>query len=313
MDDGGSLLLATAAVSLATAMTVVMAVRSAFKARTLEKEAEAEDFERYGDEGDWVEDGGDAGRPTVGKRFAGLARVMRPDTAEELGLLRRKLARAGLRNQDAVDLFGVVRAMSTFGGLFLSMVAIFATGLSGGSLILTSVFLGAGFLGPEWWLRARTSARQEAMSRSLPPTLDLLVTCMEAGLNLEQAISRVGREIGFSDPEMAEELAVVSAELEAGLTVSEVFRKLADRVTVEEVRLLSGVIIQSATLGASLGRTLREYAGSARRKRSLKLEEVAGKITARLTLPLTMCLLPSAVIAMLGPAIVTMVRTMGGD
>jgi tight adherence protein C len=139
---------------------------------------------------------------------------------------------------------------------------------------------------------------------------------MEAGLGLEQALARVAGEIGFSDPEMAEELSVVVGEMRAGLSVGDAFRKLADRVTADEVRNLTNVIVQSATLGAALGRTLREYSASARRRRVLALEESAGKVAAGLTLPLTMCLLPSAILAMLGPAVVIIIRTLfetGGE
>ena len=123
-------------------------------------------------------------------------------------------------------------------------------------------------------------------------------------------MARVAEEIDFSDPEMSEELSVVIGEMRAGLTTASAFKKLSDRVTSDEVRNLTNVIIQSATLGAALGRTLREYASSARRKRELALEELAGKVTAGLTLPLTLCLLPSAVIAMLGPAVVIVINSL---
>jgi len=136
---------------------------------------------------------------------------------------------------------------------------------------------------------------------------------MEAGLGLEQALARVAAEIGFSDPEMSEELAVVVGEIRAGLSISASFKKLADRVTSDELRNMSNVVIQSAALGASLGPTLREYAASARRRRELALEESAGKVTAGLTLPLTLCLLPSAVIAILGPAVVMVLNSMFGQ
>ena len=153
--------------------------------------------------------------------------------------------------------------------------------------------------------------RQEAIQRSLPPTLDLLVTCMEAGLNLEGALDRVSREMLVSDPELSEEFQVILRELGAGLSVSAAFKKFASRVKGDDLKNLSNVIIQSVTLGSSLGRALREYASTARRRREFKLEEEAGKVAAKLTLPLTVCLLPSSMIAMLAPAIVTISSALG--
>lgn len=295
MNEQQTLLIATAASALGALIMVTLLMRGIIKRR-----AEIKD-----DPPDETMD--QLGQPV---RFAALGRLVRPQTNEELSELRLTLARAGLRNQEAVDLYSVSRVLALLASVCVFSLWVWAVGFDGFGLLFGSVLLGLGYFGPVLWLRGRTSTRQEALSEQLPPTLDLLVTCMEAGLGLEQALSRVASEIGFSDPEMADELSVVVAELKAGLSVGEAFRKLADRVESDEVRNLSGVIIQSATLGASLGRTLREYASSARRRRMLSLEESAGKVTARLTLPLTMCLLPSAVIAMLGPAVVIVFRTL---
>jgi tight adherence protein C len=298
-----SLLMATAATLLATCLSVVLAVRAFLRARLAAAE-EAEALEAKSREAD-----AHAAAKSQA-RLSGLASILRPKTLEELSELRRRLSRAGMRSQEAVDLFSTWRVLAMFGGvlLFFALLAITRFGPDG--MIMGSVALALGFYAPQVWLNLRVSSRQEKLEASLPPTLDLLVTCMEAGLGLEQALARVAGEIGFSDVEMSEELSVVVGEMRAGLSVGDAFRKLADRVTADEIRNLSNVIVQSATLGASLGRTLREYASSARRRRVLALEESAGKVTAGLTLPLTLCLLPSAILAMLGPAVVIIIRTL---
>ena len=242
-----------------------------------------------------------------------FASALRPKTVDELGELRRQLARAGLRMPESVDRFSALRVTWLLGALVIFIALMLTIGAGGGLLILGSILAAVGLYGPLLWLRLKTATRQEKLARSLPPTLDLLVTCMEAGLNLEQAMDRVAKETGYSDPEMAEELAVVVAEMRAGLTIAAAFRKLGDRITSDEMRNLTNIIIQSASMGASLGRTLREYAASARRRRELGLEESAGKVTAGLTLPLCLCLLPSIMIMMLGPAIVIIAQSVFGD
>lgn len=244
----------------------------------------------------------------------GLFRTaLRPKTVDELSDLRRQLARAGMRTPEAVDRFSAMRITWLLGAVSVFVLMLVIVGFGGGMLMLGSLLAALGLYGPNLWLRVKTQTRQEKLARSLPPTLDLLVTCMEAGLNLEQAMDRVARETGYSDPEMAEELAVVVGELRAGLSIGATFRKLADRITTDEMRNLTNIIIQSSSMGASLGRTLREYASSARRRRELGLEESAGKVTAGLTLPLCLCLLPATMLAMLGPAIVLIARSLFGD
>lgn len=304
--DQETLTVATLASAVGTTIMVTLASRAFLASRAARRAAE-------------LGEGGSGGPETLqeqlppdkGQKDRGaFARMMRPKTVDELSVLRRRLARAGLRANEAVDLFSIARAVSLIAGTAVGCLVLIATSFGAAGFFIGAVLMGLGLYGPSMWLNMRTSRRQEALTNSLPPTLDLLVTCMEAGLGLEQALGRVGSETGFSDPEMADELSIVVAEMRAGLSIGEAFRKFADRVTSEDVQTLSNVIIQSTSLGASLGRTLREYASSARRRRELVLEEAAGKVTAGLTLPLTLCLLPSAVIAMLGPAVVIVVRTM---
>ncbi len=305
--DPAVLKLALVCCALATAIAVIFAARGWWKAWEARRQAQSE-LSPVSKEDEAVAIGEIPGQKKI--PLAGLARLMRPKSGEELSALRLNLAQAGMRSPEAIALFGVVRGISVIVGAFLFLVLIIGSGFNSGGMLLGCFFLLGGLYVPKFWLNSKIQARQDILSLSLPPTLDLLVTCIEAGLGLEQALDRVATEIVMSDPIMAEELSVVVGEIRAGLSVGGAFRKLSERVTSDEVRNLSNVIAQSAALGAALGRTLRDYATSARRRRELALEETAGKITARLTLPLTICLLPSSMLAMMGPAVVIVINTM---
>ena len=56
----------------------------------------------------------------------------------------------------------------------------------------------AGYLAPNLWLKRRVQARQMDIDRGLPDALDLMVTCVEAGLGLDAAVQRVSLEIGLA-------------------------------------------------------------------------------------------------------------------
>jgi len=239
-------------------------------------------------------------------RMSGLGKLLRSEDAEELSEVRRLLQLAGRRRPEDLELFYVWRGAALLIAVTLSVLWLY----SGGPILYASLLTLGALLLPKRILIARGEQRQEEIRLSLPHTLDLIITCMEAGLNLEQAIERVTREIYASDPELADELKVVLQELNAGLSLGAAFKKLSHRVSSEELKNLCNIVIQSITLGASLGRAMREYAASGRRKRELKLEEDAGRVTAKLTLPLTLCLLPSAMLAMLAPAVVTILESL---
>lgn len=245
------------------------------------------------------------------QRLKPLAQFLQPGDQVELNELKQRLNYAGLRRNEQLELFNAVRsAVLLFSLLLIALMMILNPMSKNIMLAVVSTFAGAYYL-PLLWLNTKVTERQQAIQRSLPPTLDLLVTCMEAGLNLEGALGRVSKEMLVSDPELSEEFQVILRELNAGLSVSAAFKKFANRVKGDDLKNLSNVIIQSVTLGSSLGRALREYAATARRRREFKLEEEAGKVAAKLTLPLTICLLPSSMIAMLAPAIVTISSALG--
>lgn len=246
----------------------------------------------------------------LAERLAPLARRLRPADEEALAGLRIKLAQAGLSAQSAVEQYAL---MQIFGFVAAAVLAIpwLLVG-DPGLLLMGLASCGAvGLLLPRFWLSWRTSNRKSAIAQSLASTLDLLVTCMEAGLGLEQALDRVAKELALSEPEMAEELTLTLQEMRAGIPTGEAFRKLAQRVGLEEMHMLCGVIIQSSALGASIGGMLRQYSASWRAQRMMDLEEKAGKMTAALTLPLTLFLLPSAILAMLGPAVILVIENLG--
>lgn len=239
-------------------------------------------------------------------RLGAFAQLVRSDDAEVISNIRQLLNYAGKRRPEDLELYYTWRGTALLISLLLGALMLFLEV----KVIFAMLVVVVGYLGPERLLKAQGEARQTEIRRSLPHTLDLLITCMEAGLNLEQAIDRVTREIRASDPALADEFTVVLQELNAGLSVGASIKKLSQRVSSEELRNLCNVIVQSVTLGSSLGRAMREYAASGRRKRELRLEEDAGNVTAKLTLPLTICLLPSAMLAMLAPAVVSILESM---
>ena len=291
---------------LAMIISVHLAVKSWLSSRDQEGQEEEEDPYQLGPSPD------SENSALFNSRFSSLAQILRPTEVSELNDLRQQLHFAGYRRPEAPELYTAFRTTCLLIGLMVVGVLLTFKSIDSGSIRLAAFILLIAFYIPKLWLKLKISQRQEAIGLSLPPTLDLLVTCMEAGLNLEQAIDRVSKEISITDLELADELQVVVQELNAGLSMGASFKKLSQRVTSEDLRNLCNVIIQSVSLGASLGRAMREYASSARRKRELKLEEDAGQVTARLTLPLTICLLPSAMIAMLAPAVVTIMKSLGG-
>lgn len=241
--------------------------------------------------------------------LAPLSRIARPKQVDELSRIRTKLVHAGFRSEHAVEIF--------FGAKIALSVAL-ASGLLTGSALranavphlhmLVVVVAAVGFYAPNLWLRGKVKARQSAVGRSLPDTLDLLVTCVEAGLGLDSALARITQEIGLSAPELASELRLTTTEIQAGVARADAFRRLAERTGIEELRSLSAMIIQTEMFGTGIARALRVHSSSMRTRRTHRAEEEAATVAVKMMLPLILCILPSLFAVILGPAVVRIVQ-----
>jgi tight adherence protein C len=238
-----------------------------------------------------------------------LAVHIRPTNAGELEQLTTMLLTAGRRNRDAVERYCEERVAAMLASMVFALLwASWVGGLFGLLLSLVSIVLG--ILGPNKLLAMRAAERRDAIARALPAAVDLMTTCIEAGLSLEQSIQRVATELELSSPILANEFRTTASEFDAGVSLPDALRRLARRVGLDDLSALCGVIAQAHGLGAPIGNTLREYAQSSRRTRMSLLEERAGKLAAQLTLPLATCLLPAAMMVILGPAVIQLVRAL---
>jgi tight adherence protein C len=238
-----------------------------------------------------------------------LASRMRPTNQAELDELTAMLLHAGRRSRDAVDRYLEEKVLFLIGGLAVALLnAVVVGGLFG--MILADLAILFGIMAPKKLIAWRGVERREAIAAGLPPAVDLLTTCIEAGLSLEQAVARVARDLELSAPVLAEELSITAHEFDAGVSLPDALRRLSRRVGLDDLSALCGVIAQAHGLGAPVGQTLREYAESSRRSRMSMLEERAGKVAAQLTIPLATCFLPAAMLTILGPAAVQLVRAL---
>jgi len=243
-----------------------------------------------------------------------FARLVKPAAGDDLSRVQQALIHAGFRNDNAVEiLFGVK--------LLLPLVTIILLWQIDSHLetplelppAIAFAFMGIAlmFFMPNMWLNSKIKQRQEAVSNALPDAMDLLVTCVEAGLSLDAAMARVSQELELVAPILAHEMKQTMLEIQAGVRRSDAFHRLSTRTGVEDLRTLSAMIIQTEMFGTSVSRALRVHAEGMRTKRMQRAEEKAAMASVKLTVPLILCILPSLFAVVIGPAVVMMVRQMG--
>lgn len=227
--------------------------------------------------------------------------------------LKRDLRAAGFEQISAPAMYISTRFALAIGLplLFLLSQGFVRKPIIGFPLVMLA--LGAcalGLIAPRAFIDNRANARREQLEHEFPDALDLMVVCVEAGLGLEAAFVRVGQDAAESHPRITEEFNRLSDELRAGRSRAEALRSLADRTEVDVIRSFTALLIQTDSLGTSIGQTLRSYASEMRDHRFLKAEEKAMRIPVLLTIPLVTCILPVIMTAVMLPPIIDVIRTL---
>ncbi len=260
---------------------------------------------------------GSAWQASVARWAGPLAKLSTPEGDWDSSPLRRKFLQAGIRSEDAPLFYFAAKTVLPLGLAALSYVAL-GQHLSGWDLLLalsSLALLGCYLPNLLLWLRAR--ARRRQIFEAFPDAADLLLICMEAGLGLDAAMTRVAQELVPSSPTLAEELHLCNLEIRAGATRERALQHLALRTGVEEVGQFALMLKQAEKFGTRMGDSLRVYSDELRHKRMVRAEEAAAKIPTKLLVPLVLFIFPSIIMVILGPAMIRILRTlmpmMGGE
>lgn len=223
--------------------------------------------------------------------------------SKDTKVLRKRLILAGIYDPRGVAIFFLARAAFAVGLAVAAMM--FAPG-QGGSVYWMLVGAAGilGYVAPSIYLDRRIAGRRDEHRSGFPDFMDLLVVCADAGLSMEAALDRVGRELADSYPSLCANIHMANLEIRAGRTMTEALEHLAERLGLEEARSFSTLIQQSDELGSSITEALRVYSDDMRHKRLSRAEEKAYSLPAKLSLPMMVCIFPVLFVVILLPVAV---------
>ena len=161
----------------------------------------------------------------------------------------------------------------------------------------------AGFYAPNLYLKNRIDKRRTSIMQAFPDALDLLLICVEAGMSIEAAITKVSQEMGPSSIDLAEELSLLSAVLSYLPDRRMAYENLGKRTNHPGVKSVATAMTQAETYGTPLATALRVMAKENRELRLSAAEKKAAALPAQLTVPMILFFLPVLFVMILGPAI----------
>lgn len=220
--------------------------------------------------------------------------------------MKEKLARAGFRGSGPQITFMFFRIAGPPIAFTATLLWMFATPNLTWPMNVKILGVAAatlfGYYLPDLYVSNRIQARRASIMRAFPDALDLLLICVEAGMSIEAAFGRVGGEIGVQSVELAEELALTTAELSYLPNRRQAFQNLADRSGHPGVKAVTAALIQSEKYGTPLGQALRVAAQENRQMRMSEAERRAAALPSKLTVPMIVFFLPCLFVVILGGA-----------
>jgi tight adherence protein C len=250
---------------------------------------------------------------SVVKIVGPFAQLSAPPIDGEASPLRVKFLNAGIRHPDAHLIFFGSKTLLPLVLAGLAYIALRASNQTTGLMLVMNLAVAAliGCYLPNFVLYLMTRSRKREIFENFPDAADLMLVCVEAGLGLDAGLVKVTDEIRMKSIALAEELHWTNLEMRAGGTREKSLRNLAMRTGVEEIGIFATMLTQADKFGTSIGESLRVFSDDLRHKRQVRAEEIAAKIPTKMLIPLVLCIFPSILMVILGPAAIQIIRTLG--
>ncbi|HLE81602.1 MAG TPA: type II secretion system F family protein [Dehalococcoidia bacterium] len=202
-----------------------------------------------------------------------------------------------------------VTSVSLMAGLILVSVIVVLGAVGLQQAIVVLVFGVVGWMIPGQWLKGRVKVRQKQVLRSLADALDLVTTCVEAGLGLDAALARVAEK---SSGPLSGELSRMLREVAMGKLRRDALTEMADRIGVEELSGFINAVIQAEQLGVGISQMLRVQSDQMRTRRRQRAERAAHEAPIKMIFPLVLFIFPAFMLVILGPAVIRIATSLTG-
>jgi tight adherence protein C len=230
----------------------------------------------------------------IGRRFTGA------DSSERY---RLKLDVAGNPAGWTVDRVIASKVMGLVAGAVIGLIAAaaFTHGIVWFVIVAGGIAL-AGYMAPNMYLYQKAHDRSAQLQRDLPDAIDLMTISVESGLGFDAALQQVAKN---TEGPLADEFSRMLGEMQIGASRSESLRAMADRTNVADVKTFVSAMVQADAFGIPIAQVLRVQSSEIRTKRRQRAEEKAQQVPVKITIPLIFCILPCLFLAVMGPAVIS--------
>lgn len=281
---------------LVAALAVVLMVRG-YRLMTTQAELDLDDAEAlYLLDADEQRRAPDGLLDRLAGRLVPHLRAVLPEPA--VAWLQRTIDATG--RPEGLDVDSVLAKMARWLIIMIPVMVLFAFQ---GRLVPLVLALTVPVILPLATLSGLANKRREQVDRDLPDFLDVLSVTVSAGLAFRSALTVVADRFGGP---LAEEVRLVLQQVANGATMRGAFNGMRQRTGSEAVDEFVTAYLQAEELGAPLVDTLNQIAVDMRRASAQRLRQRAGRVEPRVSLVMTMVLIPGSLFLLVGGMIVAL-------
>lgn len=237
-------------------------------------------------------------KPSIANFARFFSRILPQSTLSEV---QSQLTRAGdpMTFNAFISFWAIALGLCVLMAIFLFVSG--PGGLIPNRLGMASAVIFMGYFLPRNWLKGKVKSKQKMVIRALPDALDLITTCVEAGLGLDAALQRVAEK---SEGPLADELQKMLRDVSMGKLRREAMTELSERIGVDELSSFITAIIQAEQLGVGIAQVLRVQSDQLRTQRRQRAERQAHEAPIKMIFPLVLFIFPAFLAIILGPAVI---------
>jgi tight adherence protein C len=222
--------------------------------------------------------------------------------------LQAALAKAGFFQPSALHIFVALRLAGTVAVFFAVLLNASTVGAT--TLILAVFF--AFFCSRVFviLLKRKAEGRERHLRRELPSVVDLLVMVLNSGISIDQSLRYVAGMLGRTAPLNSIVLDRYVADIDSGMSFEAAFERMGQRFGMNEGYDLAHLIKQSLLQGGEIVASLESFGAELADKRIAIAREQIGRKSVLLTLAMLAFFMPVLMIALGGPAVSQIMKTL---
>ena len=230
--------------------------------------------------------------------------------------LDKDFRRAGYYGPNARRRFLVLRNGLTILAVFATGVVAVAIGPGHQKAVVWTLVVGLVaailcFSLPRVILAINAKRRVERISAALPDALDTISMCLHGGISLQECLGFVGQGMMSVHPDLGLELLMVGQQADIN-SFEFAIQQFAARIDAPEIVAWASLVTQNQRLGTGIVDSIQDFADSLRLKRRQMAEAKAGRAELFLLFPVVFCLVPSVLLLLWGPPILSLIDFLVG-